>query len=380
MSFSKSRAILPMCVTLLLLTACSQSAAVPPGAAVAPQISGAASAGAVSPNDNTSILKKLVKDVVIGSTVDSNNGDMGPRALSIVATTYGSLKKGELVVCNFENSSGTPGDGTTIELLAPQPSSNPVTFVQSSDIEGCDGSAVTDGTQVYGAGMTSGEVAWFDQTGKLQNTYGSPLVEPFSDVDAFRNKAYAPENVFVSDAQTGSIVKIGVNAYASGKPLQVATGFPVNSASGWGVLGPSGLQYNHKTDALYIVDGTDNSVVSFSHASALLVKDEIIVEPKGKFKCKHKKTTCGKVIYSGSPLDDPVAAAILPNGNLIVANTAGGNTLVELTPKGKILDTKVVDSSSTPAVFGLAASGTNDDNTVLFFTDTNGNNVQELEQ
>jgi hypothetical protein len=69
---------------------------------------------------------------------------------------------------------------------------------------------------------------------------------------------------------------------------------------------------------------------------------------------------------------------------MIVANTAGGasltNMLVELTPAGKVLDTAVVDSSATPGVYGLAASGTNDSNTVLFFTDTNSNNLQELEQ
>jgi hypothetical protein len=379
MAFLKSSRAVPICATLLFVTACSQNNAVPPSAAVPPSVQ-TVSANAVAPDDNTSVLKKLNKDVVIGSTVDPNNGDMGPRALSIVTSTYGGLKKNDLLVCNFENASGTPGDGTTIELLDSQPSSSPSTFVQSSDIEGCDGSAVTHGDQVYGAGMTSGLLASFNENGKLQQTFSSPLVEPFSDADAYRNKAYAPENVFISDASTGSIVKIGVNAYASSNPLQVATGFAVGTQSGWGTLGPSGLQYNSKIDALYIVDGVNNTVVSFSHASALLVKNEIVVESNGKFKCLHKQTTCGKQVYRGSPLDAPVAAAILPNGNLIVANGAGGNTLVELTPKGKILDTKTVDSSSSQGIYGLVASGTNDNNTVLFFSDTNDNNVQELEQ
>ena len=42
-----------------------------------------------TPADSTSILKKLKKDVVIGSTVDPTNGDKGPRALSIVKVNYG---------------------------------------------------------------------------------------------------------------------------------------------------------------------------------------------------------------------------------------------------------------------------------------------------
>jgi hypothetical protein len=72
---------------------------------------------------------------------------------------------------------------------------------------------------------------------------------------------------------------------------------------------------------------------------------------------------------------------LLPNGNLIVANTQGtANTLIELTPQGQVLDTRVVDPGSTQGVFGLAAAGTGDNNTVLFFSDTNSNTVQELER
>jgi hypothetical protein len=85
-------------------------------------------------------------------------------------------------------------------------------------------------------------------------------------------------------------------------------------------------------------------------------------------------------VYSGAPLNAPVASALLPNGNLIVANTQGGNTLVELTPAGKILDTKTIDTSTTADVFGLLATGTSDSNTVLFYTDTKTNTLQELEQ
>ncbi|MGB7047304.1 MAG: hypothetical protein WBD57_03175, partial [Candidatus Cybelea sp.] len=70
----------------------------------------------------------------------------------------------------------------------------------------------------------------------------------------------------------------------------------------------------------------------------------------------------------------------LPNGNLIVANTKGGNKLVELTPKGRVLDTKTIDTDTTGHIFGLLATGTSDSNTVLFYTDTKTNTLQELEQ
>ena len=48
------------------------------------------------PADTTSILKKLTKDVVIGSTVDAKNGDQGPRSISIVPdNSHGLLPKGD---------------------------------------------------------------------------------------------------------------------------------------------------------------------------------------------------------------------------------------------------------------------------------------------
>jgi hypothetical protein len=53
---------------------------------------------------------------------------------------------------------------------------------------------------------------------------------------------------------------------------------------------------------------------------------------------------------------------------------------VELTPTGKVLDTKTIDTSATADLFGLAATGTSDSDTVLFYTDTKTNTLQELEQ
>jgi hypothetical protein len=313
---------------------------------------------------------------------------MGPRALSRVPGNFG-LKTGQLLVCNFDDSAGTAGNGTTIEVLDPDPHSKPVTFTQSTKIEGCDGDAITATNQVYGAGLVSGLVSRFDQTGKLEKSHGSPIEVPFADADAFCGEAYAPEDIYIGDSKTGSIVKLAFVPVSSGnvRLTQVITGFGTNKSSGWSVLGPSGIQYNStKTgslcnDTLYIVDGIDNTVVAVSNASNLLEKNEIVVQPGGKtFKCAHPKSTCATLVYSGSPLNAPVASALLPNGNLIVANTQGGNTLVELTPAGKILDTKTIDTSATAHIFGLLATGTSDSNTVLFYTDTETNTLQELEQ
>jgi hypothetical protein len=376
-----------MAGALFSTSACGGNATVP----TAGTSFSAREASAIVPDDKISILKKLTKDVEIGSTVDPKNGDTGPRAISLVPSTFG-LTAGQLLVCNFDDSAGDVGKGTTIEVLNPTPHSKPATFTQTAKLEGCDGDAITESNKVYAAGQLSGVVPQFDQTGKLDETYGSPIEAPLADADAFCGLPYAPENIYVGDAKTGEIVKLAflpVSRSGKAKATVVITGFAVNNGSGWSVLGPSGIQYNRTrsksgnlcNDTLYMVDGVDNTVIAVSNASNLLEKDEIVVQRGGKtFKCLDPTKTCAKVVYSGSPLDAPVAAALLPNGNLIVANTKGGNKLVELTPKGVVLDVRTIDTSPTAHIFGLLAAGTSDSNTVVYYTDTGTNTLHRLER
>lgn len=381
MFLSKGRASLAICAAILVLSACSQSNTVPASTsnALTPQSSSA------GPDDSTSILKQDTKNVVIGSTVDPSNGDKGPHGISIVKANISPLKKGQLVVCNFEDSSGTPGNGTTIEVLNPTQSSSPSRFAQSNDVKGCSGVAASSQSDyIYGAGLSSGLLVPFNTKGVEQSTFGPPLQAPLSDTDVANKGLYSAEYVFTSDAKTGAIVSAGANTYASGFYMQVASGFAVNNGTGLNVLGPTGVSYYPKKNVLYIADGVTNTVVKFSNPNDLLIKNEIVVSSNGqKFTCLHKKTTCGKLVKAGSPLSSPIAMCALPNGNMIVSNgapaTGGGNELVEMTPKGIVLDTEVVDTGSAPAIFGLACGGSSDSTTVIYYTDLNDNSVHELE-
>lgn len=385
MTFSKNRAALLAAATLL--AACSGNSTIPAAQSDASSlVRSMALQDQAPPPDTTSILKKLKKDVVIGSTVDPSNGDTGPYSVSTVQFTYGGLKKGQLVVCNFADKTGTAGKGTTIELLDAKPGSKPATFTNSNHITGCDGVATSQANYVYGGGLNSGQVAGFTPSGKFSQEYGKPIVAPFSDADvrctALTNCLYSAEYIFVSDAQTGGLVNFSINHMGHYGILQVVKGFAVNNKPGWKALGPSGLAYNYPANTIYVADGVDNTIVGITNASNLFVKDEVVVKPGGKtFKCKYdtNQAPCGKLVKAGSPLNVPVAMTGLPNGNLIAANTHGGSTLVELTPTGKVLDTKVIDAGKKPVVFGLAATGTNDKNTVVFYTDTKDNTVHELE-
>lgn len=384
MGYFTSRPIATAVIAILAASGCASQSAPSssmPSALVSQPLRDAAGR---QPADSTSILDKLTQQVTIGTTVDAQNGDQGPRTITIASGSRGGkLTKGQLLVCNYEDSSGVPGNGTTMEVLDPKASSSPVRFVQSSLLKGCDGDAIQPRHgSVYGTGFTSGDVVELAPKAKIAKKYhGGVISAPFSDTIADHTQDFGPLNVYVGSSTAGGIISISSGFYGNGLATQVAKGFAVGKGTAK-TLGPSGLQYNLSADTLYIVDGVTNTLVAFDNASKLVAKDEIVVQSGGKtFKCKYPKTTCGQLIFSGPPLDAPIAAALLPNGNLIVANSQGvANTLVELTPGGTVLATKVVDTSSTQGVFGLAAAGTNDNNTVLFFTDSNTNTVQELTQ
>src|ERR1700677_117214 len=156
MPFSKIRAVLLAAGLTLTASACNGTGGVPSSVPAANSDGTGSAAAVASPADTTSILKLLTKDVTIGSTVDPTNGDTGPRAVTVLQDSSGKLKKGQLLVCNFEDKSGTAGNGTTIEQFSPTASSKPTTFIQNSKIEGCDGSAESgaDG-YTYASGFTS---------------------------------------------------------------------------------------------------------------------------------------------------------------------------------------------------------------------------------
>jgi hypothetical protein len=363
-------------IAVLAMCACSSGGTLAPAsngttAAVAP-------ATGVRGVDTTPILSQLKKVVVVGTTVDPNNGDEAPRGIAIVAGNHG-LQPGDVLVCNFDDKNGTPGAGTTIERFAAASGWNHTSFAQNAALEGCDAVAIDSFNVVFGSAFKAPDIAQYGSTGTLQKVYTKLIHAPYGDSFAQIGKHYTAAYLFIADAATGSILSLSYNRYGTGKITQVATGFAINKQAPPATLGPSGLQYDAAQDVLYIVDGVNNTVVAFSHASNLLVRNEIIVKPGGKrFKCKYPTFTCATLVYAGKPLDGPVASALLPNGNLVVANTLRGNKLVELTPTGQVLDTRIVDAHRTAGVFGLAATGKNDADTSLFFSDTNGNRLVEL--
>jgi hypothetical protein len=381
--FSPYRARYFVAALLLATSACGGNHAVPVSG-IAPDAGfEARGAGTV---DTTSILKQLAKTVTIGSTVDAKNGDKAPHGLMIAKTNTGKIKKGQLVACNYSNKSNAAGLGTTIEALNAKAGSKALQVAQNAAAKGC-AALSTSGSVVFDATFSGKSIASYDVNGSyaaIKSDKTGSIVEPFGTAFGSTGGLYPTLVLFATDASTGQLLSIDVTNFPSTPPspplvTPIVQGFAVNKKAGIAALGPAGLSYNAKIDTIYVVDGVDNTLIAIKGAASNLREaGAVTVLPGGKtFKYKSGITPCASVVYSGSALKQPVASALLPNGNLIVAN-ASGSSLVEITTAGAVLATKVVQTGSAPAVYGLAASGTTDANTVLYYTNAVTNTVQEL--
>jgi len=338
--------------------------------------------------DHTSVLKLLTTQQTIGSTVDPVNGDQNPYGLVYVSKKpYGksTLQKGDLVICNFNNKANVQGTGTTIDYISSTPGSKPAQLTQNSSLLGCAALSLNPFDSVYAANVGAKNDVGVSDTGKITQTLkNAVLVEPFGDVYIPSALGYPPgDGAWVSDASTGKIVRINLGTSGPITYTAVISGFAVNHGKPGSILGPSGLQYNPKSDTLYVVDGVTNTLVAFHHAyNDFNGANSVTVSSDGK-SFSGPKAKDAQLIYAGSPLDGPISSTLLPNGNLVLGNTLnkkGKNLLVEIATDGTLLAYKNVNKGNAGALFGIASTGSSDDTTQIFFNNDNANTVEVLKK
>jgi hypothetical protein len=335
--------------------------------------------GDLTPMGGGGIMHQLRRQVVIGSTIDGVYGQLNPYGLDVARSTAGLFTKGDLAVCNFNNNQNIQGTGYTIVALHPTPGSTPtLVAADPNTLVGCNALALAPNDTIWAAAFSSNDNPVFSSSGTLLTNFsGSPFNHPFGQAYAQPKKGAAA--FYESNAGDGSIVRINLGSSMSTEVI--ATGFPVNGGQPGSILGPSGLQYEARHDALFVVDGTNNSVtviskVSSIHAGCLKVLD------RGRRFGGH----CGsraRILYSGAPLNGPISSALLFNGTLVVGNTLdpdGKNLMIAINPGGHVLDVRNVDTGAAGALFGMVATGTNAANTKIYFNDDNDNNLQVLER
>lgn len=322
-----------------------------------------------------SIIQRLYEKTV-GSVVDPVTGDVNPYGLAVAAVQNGKINAGDLVVCDFNDNQNVQGTGTAIVAIAPTLGSKPRHIVDAKVLEGCNAVALAPDDTIWPADFVANNAPIITPDGKIITTEGGgPWHGPFGEtfVPPVNDKAVAA--FYVSNAGDGSLVRISLGSKITF--TIVATGFPVNGGPPGSILGPSGLNYDPAGDRLYVVDGTHNTLYAIDHIS-MIPKDGITVNGL-KFSGPFAKDA--HVIYNGAPLNGPISSALLPGGHIALGNTtdpSGKNLIIELTPSGKVVDVRNIDTGAAGAIFGMAATGHSPADAKLYFNDDNDNTLRVL--
>jgi hypothetical protein len=343
----------------------------------------------------------------IGSTVDPMNGDQNPYGLAIAPATAGLITKGDLIVCNFNNAStpaaqgGVQGTGTTIVGLHPAAGSKPYRIAQSASLDGCDALTLLPDDSISAA-------AWSATSNPLVSAAGV-VATPFPDTFAYPwGEAYVaaagsqPAAIYVANAPGGNIAaggtidRVSLDDDAQTTFTEVASGFCSSGSPGM-IYGPAGLTYDPSNDTLYVVDTSSASVIAIVGISNVS-KDGVVVNgqcagaattPTPVPTFSGPSMTSARVIAHGAPFNTPLSAALLKNGDLVVANadigiqapSAATNLLIEVSPVvpgGFVGKPMQLDTGTPGALFGLATAIDAQGNQIIYFNDDNAAAVLQL--
>jgi hypothetical protein len=310
---------------------------------------------------NNSILDSLQS---ITETTVPANGDLNPYGVAFVPTGFpsgGTIAAGDVLVSNFNASSGLEGTGTTIVSFSP---TGQQTLFATSKLIGLDtalgvfshGFVIVGNLPVtYKSGVFSsigqGSLQVFDRKGNLVSTINNKTLLD-SPWDLTINDNGATAEVWVSNVLSGTVTRVDVAISSTSVTVtsmtRIGSGFASQIIPAIVAVGPTGLAYDSAHDTLYVASTADNKIFG-------------IGEPL-------KRTTSagtGFVAFDDPKvLHGPLGLTFAPNGNLITANgdgvNPGGtqNDLVEFTRAGALVATYQIDGGLLGAAFGLASTST----------------------
>jgi hypothetical protein len=296
------------------------------------------------------------------STVPKN-GDVNPYGVAFVPNNFntgaGPLRRGDILVSNFNNVKNLQGTGTTIVRIGP---SGPATvffagtaplglstalgtlragFVVVGNSPTKDGTAKT---------ATAGSLLVINNRGKLIQTFKSPWIQGPWDMALVDGGSWA--KAFITNDLNGTVSRLDFNVSASGLTLTsaktIASGYVHRGDPVTLFVSPTGLVYDSRLDVLYVASTGDNKVFKVRNAA--------------------ERTTdagMGNLVYTDDVhLHGPLGMAAAPNGHLLVSNNDGINPdpkqpseIVEFTVGGVFVKQLSVDPAQGGA-FGLAVRTT----------------------
>ena len=347
---------------------------------------------AANPALAQTVLGGLTTVSTVASTVPAN-GDVNPYGVARVPVTRGQLVAGDILVSNFNNSANLQGTGTTIVEISPGGARHVFAHINPAALPGaCPGGVglttalvalkrgwvivgslpTTDGTS---ATAKAGCLIVLNANGNVVETIsGGDINGPWdaTALDGGDLVALFVTNVLNgtvagggSVVHHGTVVRLLLALSSEDKPRVVqnkviASGLAERTDPAALVVGPTGLALDGDADALYVNDTVNNRIASI-----------------GSPLSRNTSAGTGATLSHGGALNAPLGLARAPNGHLIAAN-GGNGKLVEVTPGGMQVATKLVDSSGSPpgagALFGLIAGAHK-----IYFVDDATNTLDVLQ-
>jgi hypothetical protein len=317
----------------------------------------------------------------IFSTVPSN-GDVNPYGVAFVPTNFrtgGVLQPNDLLIANFNNAGNVQGTGTTITRITPQGQIS--TFFTStlpglSDALGIlqAGYVVVGNVPNVNGTPQAGALQFIDKNGKVVLTLTDPtLIDgPWSLTVA--NDTGTTAQVFVSNVLSGTVSRFNLQIQNGQitvtSKVQIGSGYAHRLDNAAFVVGPAGLAYDPATLRLYVASSADNEISQIPFANTRIAD----------------AGTGNLVVNDPTHLHGPLGLVLLPNGNLLTANSDAQNVdpnqpseLVEyvlsnLTVTGRFINQLSVDPNNGGA-FGLGLTTNNVGQVRFAAVDDNANTI-----
>ncbi|MGO9134787.1 MAG: hypothetical protein ACLP8A_12190 [Methylovirgula sp.] len=305
------------------------------------------------------------------------NGDQNPYAIVVAPTSAGKIKKGDVLVDNFNDKKNLQGLGTTVVTIDPATKQLKLFAEIPRHLPQCPGgvgltTAMTmlkSGWVIVGSlpsedgtTKTKGQSCLFvlDSNGKLANVFAGPNISgPWGNMAVIDKGTTA--TLFVSNTgfdvgapdgtppvvNKATVLRLELSI-PEGKPPTVtketviASGFGEQADKDVFIIGPTGLVLG-RDGTLYVSDALGNRIAAIPNAAT-----------------RTNSAGTGLEVTKDGMLKRPLAMTMAPNGHLIVTNGLNGQA-VEIDPKsGKQIYALWIDpnKAQTPPgsgdLFGIA--------------------------
>jgi hypothetical protein len=308
-------------------------------------------------------------------------GDQNPYGVAVVPSSIGDLVRGDVLVSNFNNSQNQQGTGSSIVEISPQGSQHVFGVVPAPTATPAVGlttalAVLQDGFVVVGslpapggssAAAGGGALTILNATGHVVGTItGGDINGPW-DMTAVRegsnravlfvtnvlNGTVAANGAVVHD---GTVVRIVLSIGQDSNPQVISntvigTGFAEHTDPNALVVGPTGVGLD-TNGTLYVSDSDGNRIAAIPDA---LTRTSAL-------------GAGGITLTSGGPLNDPLGLTVVPGGDVVTTNGNNGR-VVETTPGGQVVASRVLVDPGAGDLFGLAVAP---DGEGMYFTNDAG--------